>query len=203
MKKSSGPEFVEVFRRLAASDTSAAGQDTSTAKRGISRAGNGRGSYVSGGRVRLDVSYEAVIIFVFVLVGVIMASHIWGYRLGRARRDEVVARPAAVRTPAVTTPRAKRSDSALTPPFWTVRIIDGIRLERAREIRSELRQKGYDAFVTRSGNAFAVNLGRYPKRNDSRAAAMKEKFVKMKYQGGTWFRTAYVRQITNKRSLVE
>jgi len=95
------------------------------------------------------------------------------------------------------------SESAAREPIYTVRIINAIRLEAARKIREDLREKGYDAFVTRSGNAFAVNIGRYAQRTHPDAIATRDRFVKMKYNGQRCFSTAYTLLIKNRRSIVK
>jgi len=205
MKKDRG-EFVEVFRSLT-------DMDRPTAARGPGRSRKG-----SGG-VRLNLSHEAIVIGGFVLICVVVAAYVVGYRRGRISGGVAVADRGGIDRTERVRPAGRSADlgvgggnvqrlsipasSERKVPFYTVRIIDGIRLDRARELREALRQQGYDAFVSRSGNAYAVNIGSYPRLNSPAAVAMKEKFVKMKYEGGRWFKTAYIRQITRERSLVK
>jgi len=203
MKKDRG-EFVEVFRSVTDMD-----------RRPEDRGSGGRGRKSTGG-VLLKLSHEAVVIGVFVLICVVVAAYVLGYRRGRISGSAAVAgRPTdgaesgrfAADSVTVGSGNVQRLNIAAhgerKVPFYTVRIIDGIRLDRARELRDALRQQGYDAFVSRSGNTYAVNIGSYARLNSAGATTMKEKFVKMKYQGGRWFKTAYIRQITSERSLVK
>lgn len=216
MAKDSG-EFVEVFRSITAMDR------TANKRRASSDRTSGRGKTPAGDadvsrRIRIDLSVEALVISVFVLLCVVVAAYVLGYRRRDANLNgRMTPRPAyseptgPVRSAATNTDSRSVNAQSLnlrtapgrTAPFYTVRIIGGIRLDRAREIRDDLRQKGYDAFVTKSNNTYAVNVGEFVGLRDSAAVAMREKFVTVQYKGGQWFASAYIVQIKNNRSIIK
>ena len=231
MKQNGGSAFFEVFRRMphTAGATATKKRGTPDPARGStltasSRHRSGSESVRRRGYLTLTVSHEAVVIIAFVLIGIIVASHVWGYRRGKARDPVARSRPTSVRTVTdgerVAQPAAPgdavrpaepprtltiRTTTAMEPPFWTVRIIGGIARVRAREVRDHLRENGYDAFVIqpKREHGYAVGVGCFPRRTDAAAIAMKSRFVNMKFRGETWFTQAYLTEITNKRSIVQ
>jgi len=214
--KDSG-EFVEVFRSITAMDRTANKRSASSG-RTAGRRKAPAGDADTSRRIRLDLSVEALVSGVCVLLCVVVAAYVLGYRRHSANlKGRMTPRPARsaptgpVRSAATNTDSRSvnaqslnlRSAPGRQVPFYTVRIIGGIRLDRAREIRDDLRQKGYDAFVTKSRNTYSVNIGEFASLRDSAAVAMREKFVKVQYRGGQWFTSAYIVQIKNDRSLIK
>lgn len=216
MAKDSG-EFVEVFRRVTAGDRAASKGGPGSTRSGPRRRPEYGEPGASSG-IQMNLSLEALVISVFVLLCVVVASYVLGYRRGRTSSSELVAhRPASSAQPATSRPApannvapgpdarslSLRAAPGRKVPFHTVRIIAGIRLDRAREIRDDLRQKGYDAFVTKSRNTYAVNIGEFAGLRDPAAAALRDKFANLQYNGGKWFGSSYIVQIQNERSLLK
>lgn len=216
MAKDSG-EFVEVFRSITAMDRTASKRSASSGRTARRRKAPAADADTSR-RIRIDLSVEALVIGVFVLLCVVVAAYVLGYRRRSANLNGKVTQRSVYSTPigpvgSAATNTDKRGVNAQSlnlrtapgrkAPFYTVRIIGGIRLDRAREIRDDLRQKGYDAFVSKSRNTYTVNVGEFAGLRDSAAVAMREKFMKVKYKGGQWFASAYIVQIKNNRSLIK
>ncbi len=181
------------------------------------------------GRLTLTFSAEALIIGGIALVGVLIGSHVWGYSRGvasRAPREEARA-PAPGPAPSPTVARATPSPTVAMAPrggtatlavgnpaartttttaaqvFWTLRIMRDVpSAVRAKEVAADLRAKGYDAFVIKSGSqSYTVNVGRFA---DNRAAALldlKEKFDVMPYKGVRVFKSCSSVKVTDPGSV--
>ncbi len=223
MARKQTTEFFEVFgrtpRESAATKGGSAQQPGHRKKPATRRRARAKVERPPGGIV-VPLSREAIVTIACILVGLVVISHVWGYRRGRritiaanAAQSGIIDADRNGYTENATTNSNTETEGARTlvignsttmeTPFYTVRIIGLKRLDRVREIRDYLQQMGYDAFVVKPKreSGYTVNIGRFAK--DSQAKATKRKFAEMKYQGSTWFETAYIIQITDKRSIVE
>jgi len=213
-KKRLGREFFEVFRRPPEQKTTHFWR-SAKARFSVGREDGRRSKEMqTSGRRGLTVSREAVVIAVLVVVGIVVASHVWGYRRGIARARSAPAFGAAnersvgssVRTPekgaarhAAGTALSIPAGKGVAAPFWTLRIISDIPRSRAREIAADLRAMGYDAFAyrPRTLRGYTVNVGRFASSRDTRAKELKRKFAAMIYKGNRWFTTCYLTKISD------
>lgn len=210
MRKDTGRAFFEVFRR----PDDAEKPKSWWAKRSATRSGKreqaprpvesgvrARDVASPRGRLTLALSREVSVILMFAIVVVLVASHVWGYRRGLAKRDvaggQVAVgtgtRPAdgsadrriasARSAPTDDQARALSLDVAarrdLELPFHTLRIISGIKLESAKRIRAELLAKGYDAFIYQDPrySGYTVNVGRYTTNSAPELGQLKLRFM--------------------------
>jgi len=218
MARNNGGEFLEVFRRV---PDKGAGE----ARRPRSRR---PGLFAVPKRIEVSVGIETVIIGGFILITALLAAHIWGVRRGRAaavrgsgavksgtharsngglgeRRQHRTADGGSVSGTARGLKTLSASNSDMTVPFWTVRIVGGIDLRSARALRDDLREAGYDAHVLKPSreNGYAIIVGRFPTRTDARAIATKERLSGLQdRRGNRPYRGAYMTQIINTGSIV-
>ncbi len=173
------------------------------------------------GRVVVAISREVLAISIVVLVGVIISSHVWGYRRGQRKGGvAVVGRPQGgvvesgetfagpVSLPGTATsaenagrpaPLAISAKTDAKGPIYTLRIISGMPLERAREITADLLAMGYDAFCYRPASArnYNVYVGRFQSLRQAEATGLKQKFAPMVYKRHRPFNTCYFVQISD------
>ena len=161
-------------------------------------------------RVAISLGREAVVILVFTLVALIVASHVWGYHRGRTSREKPGKHVGAARRG--TRSRVSSSEapaqsgqaeaartlhlpapSEVALPCYTLRIISAIPLASARRLRDDLRAMGYDAFIyrTRSQGGYTVNVGRFATDRTAEARALKDKFNRMVYRNDRQFESCY------------
>ena len=210
MKKDTSRAFFEVFRRpddtekprsWLAKRSSTRGGKSEEAARPVESGARAREVASPRGRLTLALSREALVILMFAIVVVLVASHVWGYRRGLARTDvaggqvavgtgtrladDSADRRIASRRPEPTDVEIRTLSLDATArrqlelPFYTLRIISGIQLESARRIREELLAKGYDAFIyqDRRYSGFTVNVGRYTTNSAPELGQLKLRFL--------------------------
>ena len=223
MTKSSTTSFFEVFRRPEQAGKSRAwwmkkkpsgsAEKEKTEKKTKPRLLK-RDTTTPPGRLALTFSREALVIYIFALIVVLVASHVWGYKRGRnsysAAGDVAVRLGEADRTaPAGVTGSRQLSIPAggqLQTPFHSLQIISGIRLERAKELVVYLNRQGYpDAFVYKlpTFNGYCVCVGRFSNWNSPQAKALKSRFVVMSFEGHYPFHDCFFTKIEDARRIVE
>lgn len=168
------------------------------------------------GRMALTFSREAMVIYGFALIVLLLLSHVWGYKRGVAQyaaREVAVApreigpapgspAPYVPATPTLSIPTGEASDA----PFHSLQIISGIRLERAKELVAYLARQGHrDAFVYQvpSYNGYMVCVGRFANWKGAEARALKDRFVAMIFEGHHPFHDCYFREIKDSGRIVE
>jgi len=207
MRKGGGREFFEVFRRMPtypkgrhAKAERGPGERTSFAP---------AASPEDSGRFSLTLRAESLALLGVAVLGLLIASHIWGFRRGMnsvVRATDVYRAPSAAAGPSAGGSTARleiRPAESSRAPFYTLRIISGLPLERAREITADLRAMRYDAFYYRPPSArnYTVNVGRFATLGEARASGLKERFAGMVYRGGQYFETCFYVQIVDSRGV--
>lgn len=219
MKKRTGREFFEVFRRKPEAEKSAAWWAAHSPKKDKpveikKRAKVARDATTPPGRLKLTFSNEALVVAGLAVLVALVLSHVWGYRRGITRRMDVASYDApAEESPTTTVPMrametargAGRADTrtlaTVTPPatgtFYTLRIINGIPAQNAQAIAADLKTRGYaHAFSSKEGGWYAVNVGRFENMSAAAGSGLKEKFSKMDYNNKDWFKDCYYQKVT-------
>ena len=215
MKKRGSAEFFELFRRP--------DEDESKSSPGVLRresAATTRSS-ASSGRIVLAVKYETAVLIGFVVVAVLVASHVLAYYRGKSRREQIEGRPAAAssigemseypattssgesRTPDTATPRHAPTAAAVQAPFRSLQVMTAP-LSNVRRVRDDLVAMGYDAFICRpaGGQDYTIHVGRFATLSEAKASGLQETFKAMQYHGQRPFTSCYYVQIRDGGRIV-
>ncbi len=210
MKRSGGPQFFEVFRRSPVqAKASASRREAPEERPSEGEPPVQRPVVVRAGLIVLTLRRETVAIVAVVLLGVIIASHIWAFRRGRS---SVISEAAdgstsfGTRTLGGTSragPLEMRTSQNTDVPFWTLRIISQMPRTRALEIVGDLRAMGYDAFPYRppSTRKYTVNVGSFENLRKAQASGLKETFAPMVYRDGKNFSDCLYMKITDSKGM--
>ena len=168
---------------------------------------------------QVGVSPELAIIASLIMVALLVVSHVWGYRRGRAAGQEMAQAPDTAgryvgadggdvggrTTGGSGTELSMTNGRQIRAPFYTVRIIGGIRLAAARQIRDDLRDRNYRAFVYKPSreSGYAVMAGVFEDGDDLRLTQLRDELISMEYQGSRRFETAYKTQVQDERGIVQ
>ncbi len=168
---------------------------------------------------QVGVSPELAIIASLIMVALLVVSHVWGYRRGRAAGQEIARAPDTAARYVVADDGdgggriAGGSGAELNmtggrqvrAPFYTVRIIGGIRLSAAREIRDDLRDLNYRAFVYKPSreNGYAVMVGVFEDGDDLKLTELRDELISMEYHGSRRFETAYKTQVQDEQGITQ
>ena len=223
MRKNTTSSFFEVFRRPELAEKSRAwwmkkkpsgsAEKENTEKKTKPRLLK-RDTTTPPGRLALTFSREALVIYIFALVVLLIASHVWGYKRGRdsysGSGGVAVRLGAAEGTGPGGVPITRQlnipAGGQLQPPFHSLQIISGIRLERAKELVVYLKGQGCpDAFVHKLPRfkGYSVCVGRFSNWNSPQAKALKNTFIAMSFEGQHPFHDCFFTKIEDARRILE
>jgi hypothetical protein len=208
MSKKKPTSFLEVFGAQP-------GTKPARARSTVRKARPRRAASDDADGITLALKPEAMVFAGFGAAALLAIVFMLGYGLGRRRgapdgdaglarvQAESADRPAAsegTRRLAI----EQETGRVVQPPFWTVRIVAGVRLSGARDVRDFIRDRGYDAFVVKLARSrgYAVNVGRFPDKNGAEAVQAKEELVRMTFGRNTQFDSAYFLQMSDTGSIV-
>jgi hypothetical protein len=215
MRKKGNPEFFEVFRRLPEAEKSRSWwskKSKPAAPRPAASAA--RDTTTPPGRVALTFSREALAVLIPLLVIMLVASHVWGYKRGvnnmaaktdgparQAQRNEVAQRP-AVEQYALSVPAGQPANAT----FVTLQLISlkSGQKQTALDLATALCADNHDAFVRKVGSDYTVNVGRFKNQVAAAASGLKERFAPMTYmKQKNLFKTCLYVQVTGTGSIVK
>lgn len=219
MAKNTGNEFFELFRRAPDREARVTRASEATApRRDVAEEPPKETVFKerapeTEGRKPSALSLEGIVLSVFAVVVLLVASHVWGYYRGRAsvrepevatgargparvprrtaRRTSAADRAAKSNKPASQQPLAVPKTGGDQERFVTLQIMGGISLDGARRVVADLKREGrQDVFIyqPRRSRGYTVNVGRFSSTRDPRLAELKYEFAAKLYGGREAFK---------------
>lgn len=207
MKRSTGREFFEVFRRAPGNEKSrswwskkpqaAAAQADAPEKPG--KGALKRDTTTPPGRVALTFSHEALVVYIVVLALMLVGAFIWGYSTGR---EQPVLADNSLTPPRLDVPTealavGSNANKTMTlsvtaqpaGEYYTLRLMESPNLQRAQQVAADLKAMGYDAFYTQPvKGTWAVNVGRLADYRGAEAKELKDQISTLQYKNSAWFK---------------